>query len=348
MTDTACTSGTTSAVAASAFDASLITGVFDLSVIKRYNNLFLTKYIADTPHSTINFCMQVGLLPKPSRKCTYCKRNLNLVAENRPANKTPVVYRCCNRGCRHYGKYISVKQDTVFDNTHLTFETVLRLIFLYIANISTYEQLQHECYDESEQQLSTSTINDWLTYFREIQLEALIRHSTGEIGGENLTVEIDEAKFGKRKYNRGRAVEGQWVVGGICRETDEIFVALCPDNKRDSQTLLTIIEQHVDNRSTVITDCWKAYDQLEQDNWQHLRVNHSHNFVDPATGAHTQNIENTWWQLKRNLPSTHAGRGGNLMLHFADYLWRRKFKGIDDHLCLTFIRHTAELYPGRQ
>jgi len=125
MTDTACTS----ALAASAFDVSLITGVFDLSTIKQYNNLFLTKYIGSSPQSTINFCMQVGLLPKPSRKCTYWKCNLKLVPENRPANKTPVVYRCFNRRCRHYSKYISIKQDTVFDNAQLMFETVLCLIF---------------------------------------------------------------------------------------------------------------------------------------------------------------------------------------------------------------------------
>ena len=36
-------------------------------------------------------------------------------------------------------------------------------------------------------------------------------------------MEIDESKFGRRKYNVGRLVEGQWVFGGICRETKEFF-----------------------------------------------------------------------------------------------------------------------------
>ena len=31
-----------------------------------------------------------------------------------------------------------------------------------------------------------------------------------------MTVEIDESKFGKTKFNRGRYIEGQWVFGGIC------------------------------------------------------------------------------------------------------------------------------------
>jgi len=132
-----------------------------------------------------------------------------------------VVYRCYHRGCRKYSQYISIKDATLFEHTHLSIETVLHLLFLYVANITIYDQLKHECYDESEKELSTVTISDWLTYFREIQLEALIRHTAVKIGGVNCTVEIDESKFGKRKYNRGRQVEGQWVIGGICRETGE-------------------------------------------------------------------------------------------------------------------------------
>jgi hypothetical protein len=30
-------------------------------------------------------------------------------------------------------------------------------------------------------------------------------------------VEVDESKFGKRKYHRGHRVEGVWVIGGVER-----------------------------------------------------------------------------------------------------------------------------------
>ena len=36
--------------------------------------------------------------------------------------------------------------------------------------------------------------------------------------GKRLMNQIDESKFGKRKYSRGRRVEGQWVFGGIEEE----------------------------------------------------------------------------------------------------------------------------------
>jgi hypothetical protein len=65
-------------------------------------------------------------------------------------------------------------------------------------------------------------------------------------------VEINEAKFGKRKYNRGQVVDGNWVFGGICRETKNIF--LIKVEKRDKETLIPLIEKYVVKGSTIITD----------------------------------------------------------------------------------------------
>ena len=63
------------------------------------------------------------------------------------------------------------------------------------------------------------------------------------IGGPSANVEVDEAKFGKRKYNRGQLVDGTLVIGGIQRNTDLCFLTCCPDNRRDEATLLPIIQQ---------------------------------------------------------------------------------------------------------
>ena len=97
-------------------------------------------------------------------------------------------------------------------------------------------------------------------------------------GGPGLTVEIDGAKFGKRKCNRGRGVEGNWVLGGICRETKEIF--LMKVEKRDKDTLIPINEKYVEIESTIISDCWAAYKCLSKWGYQHDTVDHSEHFVD--------------------------------------------------------------------
>ena len=54
---------------------------------------------------------------------------------------------------------------------------------------------------------------------------------------------IYEAKFGKTKYNRGRYIEGQWVLSGVCRQTKACFLA--PVGQRDKDTLLPIIRAHI-------------------------------------------------------------------------------------------------------
>jgi len=66
------------------------------------------------------------------------------------------------------------------------------------------------------------------------------------------------------------------------------FKLPCPENKCDSSTLTSIIEDHVPERSIILTDCWKAYSELEQQNWNHLTVNHLMNLVDPTSGTHSK------------------------------------------------------------
>ena len=53
--------------------------------------------------------------------------------------------------------------------------------------------------------------------------------------------------------------------------------------------------------SEIHTDCWRGYNKLDDYGYTHYTVNHTQNFVDPETGAHSQNIENSWKTLKRRL-----------------------------------------------
>ena len=83
---------------------------------------------------------------------------------------------------------------------------------------------------------------------------------------------------------------------------------------------------------------------MSQEDFEHLTVNHSVNFVDPQSGCHTQNIENLWWQVKRQLPDTYT-RHNQLYLHLAEYLWRnmkRKEKGIFKE----FLKDASKYYLG--
>ena len=53
---------------------------------------------------------------------------------------------------------------------------------------------------------------DWYNYYREVCADRIMNHHAGPIGGPATTVEIDESKFGKMKYHRGRKIEWKWVL----------------------------------------------------------------------------------------------------------------------------------------
>ncbi len=158
-------------------------------------------------------------------------------------------------------------------------------------------------------------------------------------------MEIDESKFGKRKYNKGRYVEGHWVFGGIERDSKDAFMVEVPN--RTAATLLPIIQRYVRPGSIVMSDEWKAYCRISSSlNMSHQTVNHSIQFVDPGTGAHTQGIESTWGATKRMMRKEGVmATSKNLFpTYLPEYLWRRKFSTTDPFL--TILDHIKEQYPS--
>jgi hypothetical protein len=71
-------------------------------------------------------------------------------------------------------------------------------------------EICHSIFQNEDGRLSQETISDWFSYLREASISALdtLYNQTGQIGGPSRTVEIDLTKFGKKKYNRGKRVEG--------------------------------------------------------------------------------------------------------------------------------------------
>ena len=63
---------------------------------------------------------------------------------------------------------------------------------------------------------------DWASFCREICLQVYIEHPE-QLGGSGKTAEIDESKFGRRKFYRGHHVDGCWVFGGIERESGRVL-----------------------------------------------------------------------------------------------------------------------------
>lgn len=186
-------------------------------------------------------------------------------------------------------------------------DTVAQLVFLYLTRPPPRFK-----YIQRELQLPNQTIIDYFSFIREVFVHWATLNSEA-IGGVGTIVEIDEAKIGKRKNNKGRYLQGQWVFGGIERGTRKFFLEAVED--RSSATLVEIIKRKIKPGTTIYSDCWKAYDCLGQENYTHLTVNHSINFVDPDSGTHTQNIERLWLEVRKLVP-----RFGRRKDHYEGYL----------------------------
>ena len=228
----------------------------------------------------------------------------------------------------------SVYKNTFFDKAHLDIETILFFCNIYVRECFGYKFVR------AELKVNDATICDWASFCREVLTEWSLNR-VGKIGGEGKIVEIDESKFGKRKYNVGRLVEGQWVFGGVCRDTRECFMV--PVEQRDSSTLLTIIKDRILPGTTIISDCWKAYNCLQEEGYHHLTVNHSLNFVDPDNSAiHTNNIERLWRDTKQRVPLY-----GRRKKHFVGYLAKSMFilaNPDPNKRFHTFLQEAASLY----
>lgn len=206
-------------------------------------------------------------------------------------NRDRGTFRCTAKRCRReVGRF----KGTFFAKVKLSCDKVMLLGYEWLrgSNHKALCEIGHH---------SAHTITSFLRYFR-----GLVANTLNEehcfIGGNDITVEIDESKLAKRKHNRGHHVRGVWVVGGVERTIERRCFLVIVDN-RGSETLETIIRKNVHEGSKIITDCWKGYSWLDNtSDYIHESVNHSKWFKDPETLEHTNTIEGTWSGLKRSIP----------------------------------------------
>jgi hypothetical protein len=222
------------------------------------------------------------------------------------------IYQCKRKKCR---KKKSLLKGTVFANSKLPCNKILQIAYLFLA----------ECKHKSiatTTDFSKPTITKFLVCFRQMVSCALDTDDM-VIGGQGVVVEVDESKFGKRKYHRGHHVKGVWVIGGVKRTNERLMFAKVVD-RRDAQTLIDVISRNVAEGSIVPTDMWRGYAQLEDLlNIQHRTVNHSQHFVNPEDGTHTNSIEGTWNGIKLKVSPRNRTRE-DMEGHLLEFIWRRK------------------------
>ena len=226
--------------------------------------------------------------------------------------------RCRNYKCRSSK---SLWEGTAMGNSHIALNEFLRICYLWLAPtcVTAIQTITGH---------STTTIDRIVDKIEEFIGEDIVSE---KVGGPGIEVEIDESKFGKRKYHRGKHVEGVWVVGMVER-TPERRIALVPVSSRDADIIATLILDNVHVRSIIITDGWLAYPSAiklinanHNANFTHSIVNHSKNFVE-KDGTHTNHVEGTWSGVKQNISARHM-RINVINGKLIEFIWRRQNKG---------------------
>ena len=113
------------------------------------------------------------------------------------------------------------------------------------------------------------------------------------------TIEIDEAIWRKRKFNRGRMKVTFWILG-FFEGSNDPYRRRCffiPILNRTKETMQFYIVKICKPGSTIITNEYASYKFLHlqpewSQNYLHKWVNHSENYVDPTdSNVHTNNTE---------------------------------------------------------
>jgi hypothetical protein len=263
--------------------------------------------IADLNHilfdesKCIDFLMENKIIYS-KMTCSVCKNAMKI--ENKR-------WRCNKRKCR-YSK--SIFHESLFARAKIGANQVMLLAYFWLAGDS-HQTIMNKT------KHSQRTVTNFLNDFRDL-VSSDLKEQKQKIGGDGIIIEIDESKFGKRKYHKGHSVEGVWVFGGVERTPKHKMFAVSVPN-RSGETLLKIIEENILPGSIIYSDCWAGYNEIQNRlPMVHWTVNHSKNFKDPDTGVHTNTIEGTWHGLKIKI-SNRNRTASDIDKHLFEAIWRR-------------------------
>lgn len=269
------------------------------------NIMSLMPIFADESNAII-FAIQNNLIYQ-IMTCNKCGSQMSLITD--PSKIHGAKWYCNNckiSRCLLYG--------SVFYGAKIPIGKILFLLYCwtygYSCNITSHEV-----------DVNINTVTYYFTLFRNACDSYVISSDFQPIGGIGKTVQIDETLMCKRKYNVGRVLNQVWIFGGICVEDKQFFCIAVPN--RNTTTLSEEIKNYISPGTTIISDCWKGYNFLSKSNeYTHLTVDHSKNFVNPDNGANTQTIERLWRELKKINKKYEGIPRNKVNEHISEFTWR--------------------------
>ncbi|KAL7645190.1 UNVERIFIED_CONTAM: hypothetical protein RMT77_003575 [Armadillidium vulgare] len=235
--------------------------------------------------------------------------------------------------------HISVRKDTWLEGSKISLMTILKFIYSWTRELASVE------FSKKELRISSKSTVKFNNCLREVCATTLLKQPRS-LGGEDKIVEIDETYFSKRRNEEGKMVPDQWVFGGICRETEEVF--LCPVPEITEEAIIECIKNNIKPGTTIISDCQPSYKNIgyiEDYHYKHIMINNNEDDVDPTINANIQSIENIWFILnERN--KKHCGTVRQMFnSYLSEFVWRRRYANKD--LFVNILKDIASCYPPK-
>lgn len=205
--------------------------------------------------NTLTFLQTHNVIPTVLN-CTSCLKPASL-------NPSKTLWRC-QKVHVHNGEKRrcvfkqSITTNTWMANSNLCITTICKIVALYLLIPPP-----HQTFMQNELHLQPHTVVKWVTHIRKLEHQWCLNQLPQTLGGPGVIVEVDEAKFGHRKYQKGRAIDGDWILGGIERGTGAIFLEKV-DN-RTQATLMEVLHRRLAPGTIVYSDCWRRYNPLNRE-----------------------------------------------------------------------------------
>ena len=272
--------------------------------------------------------------------CPCCGGEVRL--NQRKRFRDGVSWRCTNNRAHE----VSIRENSFFARSHFDVRDLLQFTKDFLDGHSLRTCARFGGLDYKK------TSVDWANLVRDIFRQYIGDELPGlTFSGE---VEVDESLFGRKcKYNRGNPAKGVqiWIFGLVERASNRII--LYPVENRKRETLLRVIQRHVAPGSTIFSDGWAAYTDLNDMGYTHFSVVHKKAFKttyeNPVTNekieVHTNTIEGAWKHAKDHFRKINGTSIQNFEAHLAEIVWRNHISRTSQTIYEAFFDLVSKHYP---
>ena len=267
-------------------------------------------------------------------------RNCNTMASLKRRSRIPDGYSFRCPGSKHE---FSMRKNSFFEGSAYNIRDLIIFLKYYLEGHTL-----HQCALSTNMDYKHTAV-DWGSYVRELFCQFVAdKYPMTTFDGD---VEIDESLFGRKiKYNKGEPKGHRiWIFGKIERSSNALI--LYPFDKRDADTLISLIQRHVYPGSRIFSDSWGAYLNLNDLGYQHYTVVHKSNFKQTYQNAstceivecHTNRIEGAWKHCKDHFRRINGTNTKLFEQHLAEIVWRNHVS--DKNRYEAFFELVKTVYP---